>query len=254
MGNTVKIGTAVLGEGMPKICVPLVDADADALLTHAALCRDTGADLVEWRIDWFDGVFDSARFLHTLRALADRSGGLPILLTFRTKAQGGQRDIAPDAYQALLQSALETGCVGAVDIELTMPEAVVTSLIAAAHGHQAAAVLSHHDFKKTPAPETLVGFLGRMEHLGADVAKIAVMPQSAEDVLALLTATAEARRTLSCPVITMSMGGQGLVSRLSGELFGSCLTFGALGQASAPGQIDAGELKQILGVMHRALS
>jgi len=73
-------------------------------------------------------------------------------------------------------------------------------------------------------------------------------------VLALLTATNEARRTLSCPVITMSMGGQGLVSRLSGELFGSCLTFGALGQASAPGQIDARELKQILGVMHQALS
>ena len=85
------------------------------------------------------------------------------------------------------------------------------------------------------------------------MAKIAVMPHSKKDVLTLLAATAEASERLTVPVITMSMGGQGLVSRLSGEVFGSCLTFGALRSASAPGQIDAEDLKRVLEVIHQAL-
>ena len=93
-----------------------------------------------------------------------------------------------------------------------------------------------------------------MEALGADIAKIAVMPNSPADVLTLLSATEQAFRTLSCPVISMSMKGTGLVSRLSGEIFGSCLTFGSVGGASAPGQIDVTELKMILETMHRGLT
>ena len=92
-----------------------------------------------------------------------------------------------------------------------------------------------------------------MEALGADLAKIAVMPQSPEDVLTLLSATCQAHRQLSCPVISMSMGGTGLVSRLSGEIFGSCMTFGSVGEASAPGQIPARTLKEILTLTHRTL-
>ena len=92
-----------------------------------------------------------------------------------------------------------------------------------------------------------------MDFFGADIAKIAVMPQSAGDVLTLLSATEKASRTLSCQVISMSMKGTGLISRLSGEVFGSCLTFGAAGGASAPGQIDVGELRGILETIHRNL-
>jgi len=72
---------------------------------------------------------------------------------------------------------------------------------------------------------------------------MAVMPQSADDVLTLLTATNEARKTLSQPVITMSMGDLGKVSRLAGEVFGSCLSFATVGAASAPGQIALDHLR-----------
>jgi len=40
------------------------------------------------------------------------------------------------------------------------------------------------------------------------------------------------------------------VSRLTGELFGSALTFGAAKTASAPGQIPVTELREILTVLH----
>lgn len=89
-----------------------------------------------------------------------------------------------------------------------------------------------------------------MEEAGADIAKIAVMPESTEDVLTLLSATCKAKKELTCPVITMSMAGTGLISRLSGEVFGSCLTFGSAGNISAPGQIDALKLRSVLHILH----
>ena len=76
------------------------------------------------------------------------------------------------------------------------------------------------------------------------------MPKSNKDVLTLLAATEEASCRIHGPVITMSMAGTGLVSRLCGEVFGSALTFGTAGMASAPGQIDALKLRDILTVIH----
>ena len=88
--------------------------------------------------------------------------------------------------------------------------------------------------------------------MGMDVAKIAVMPQSEKDVLILLEATSEMKQLHpETPVITMSMGKLGVISRIAGEVFGSALTFGTAGSASAPGQIPAEELKTMLEVLHR---
>ena len=90
--------------------------------------------------------------------------------------------------------------------------------------------------------------------MGADIPKIAVMPRSKRDVLTLLSATEEmASDYADRPIITMSMAGLGSISRLSCEVFGSCLTFGSGSMASAPGQIDAQELKEVLTSVHNAL-
>ena len=87
--------------------------------------------------------------------------------------------------------------------------------------------------------------------MNADIPKIAVMPQNRKDVLTLLAATEEmATNYADRPIITMSMAGTGLISRLSGEVFGSCLTFGTAGNISAPGQIDALKLRSVLHILH----
>ena len=115
--------------------------------------------------------------------------------------------------------------------------------------HGVPVILSSHDFRKTPEPEELLLRLRTMERLGAGIAKLAVMPKSEKDVLALLAATREAADTVSCPVITMSMGAMGVISRVSGRLTGSCMTFGSAGRASAPGQLPAGTLSEILEML-----
>ena len=80
------------------------------------------------------------------------------------------------------------------------------------------------------------------------------MPQLKEDVLSLLAATLEmSEHYAKGPVITMSMSGAGVVSRLAGETFGSAVTYGAVGKQSAPGQVDAASLKKVLDVIHESL-
>ena len=86
----------------------------------------------------------------------------------------------------------------------------------------------------------------------ADMVKLAVMPQKIKDMLDLLEVTEEFKfRNREMPLITMSMGHLGVLSRISGEIFGSCVTFGAGKAASAPGQMDREDLEDILAQIHR---
>ena len=80
------------------------------------------------------------------------------------------------------------------------------------------------------------------------------MPQNADDVVRLLKLTNDMKQKYpTLPVVTMSMGALGVVSRMAGEIFGSCITFGAVGETSAPGQIPADQLEHILGIIHKGL-
>ena len=127
-------------------------------------------------------------------------------------------------------------------------------IIEAAHKNNVKVVASNHDFGKTPAKEDLVYRLRKMQDLGADIPKIAVMPQNKKDVLTLLSATeAMANDYADRPIITMSMAGTGLISRLCGEVFGSAATFGAVGKVSAPGQMNAKDLETILTFIHDSI-
>ena len=119
--------------------------------------------------------------------------------------------------------------------------------IAAAHAAGVKVVCSSHDFRKTPPRAELVERMLRMQQAGADLPKLAVMPTCRTDVLELLAATAEmADQNPETPVITMSMGALGAVSRLCGEAFGSAMTFANPGTASAPGQVPLPVVEAVL--------
>ena len=116
-------------------------------------------------------------------------------------------------------------------------------------------IASHHDFEQTPERGVIRMLLEQIRESGADVVKLAVMPQSMQDVLDLLEETnAFHEKYPDKALITMSMGALGAISRVSGEFFGSCVTFGAGEQASAPGQLPMGELEQLLGILHKSIS
>ncbi len=252
--NTVKVRNIVIGEGMPKICVPIVGVTKEAILEEARAITKLPADVVEWRIDWFENVFDFAKLEDVLKDLREVLGDMPILMTFRTSKEGGEKAIEDDVYADINIRAAQTGYVDMVDVEVFTGDEVVKKIIDGAHAAGVKVVASNHDFFKTPDKDDIVGRLRKMQDLGADIPKIAVMPQNKKDVLTLLAATEEmATEYADRPIITMSMAGTGVISRLAGEVFGSALTFGAAAKASAPGQMGVEDLKDVLTKLHNAL-
>ena len=251
--KTIQIRNITIGEGRPKICVPVVGQTEEDILREAAGLASLPVDVVEWRADWFQDVFDTEKVLHTAKALRSALGELPLLFTFRTAKEGGEKEISAEAYRKLNLTLAASGFVDLIDVELFSGDELVKELIREAHSHGVKVIASNHDFHKTPAKSDIIYRLRKMQDMGADIPKIAVMPQNKRDVLTLLAATEEMVTDYADrPVITMSMAGTGVISRLTGEFFGSALTFGAAKKASAPGQIPVSELETVLSVIHKS--
>lgn len=249
--NPVIVRDVKIGEGIPKICVPIVGVTMGEIIEEAKAAAALPIDIVEWRADWYEDVFKYEKVKEVLGELRKELGENPILFTFRTAKEGGEKSIDEAEYIQLNKVAAESGCVDLIDVELFSGEAVVEEMISYAHQNQVRVIASNHDFQKTPSQEEIVKRLQKMQELGADILKIAVMPQSKKDVITLLAATDEmVTNYAKQPVVTMSMSGMGTISRVAGEVFGSALTFGTVKKASAPGQIPVDELKKVLEVLH----
>lgn len=252
--KTVQIREVVLGEGRPKVCVPVLGKTRGEIVQEAGKCRALHADVVEWRVDWFEHAPEHTQVAAVLADLREALGDTPLLFTFRTAQEGGEKSIDPAVYAGLNKAAIATGLVDLIDVELSAGDTLVRGLVEEAHRNGVRVVASSHDFEKTPPQEEIIARLRRMQELGADVPKIAVMPTCKADVLTLMAATLEMHEQYaSGPVVTMSMGPLGVISRLSGEVFGSAMTFGAAGRASAPGQMPVGDLQAVLQALHASL-
>lgn len=252
--NTVKIRNIVIGEGMPKICVPIVGTTKEELLQEVKALQNLSVDIVEWRMDWFKEIenLDAAKeMVKTLReALKDTA----LLATFRSKKEGGELEVSTEYYIALNKAIVDSGCADLIDVELFTGETEVNNIVTYAHEHGVKVIMSNHDFDKTPSYDEILTRLKAMQSLDADIPKIAVMPTCKKDVLTLLQATNEMHETYADrPIITMSMAGTGVISRLCGEVFGSALTFGAAKKASAPGQMNVEDLHTVLTLLHKSL-
>ncbi|MET1042836.1 MAG: type I 3-dehydroquinate dehydratase [Microbacteriaceae bacterium] len=249
----VTVPTVTIGEGMPKILVPIVGATPDDLRAEVDALPGRHIDIVEWRVDHFRAIADLGSVIDTAERLSAQLGTTPLLVTCRTSAEGGAAVISDEQYGALILAVIESGHAQLIDVESQRDGDIVASLIATAHERGVVVITSNHDFDGTPPKDEIVARLRRMQELGADILKIAVMPRSGADVLTLLDATREMHEDYATrPLITMSMGALGLVSRLAGQTFGSAATFGMVGTASAPGQVDVDELHATLAMLARA--
>jgi 3-dehydroquinate dehydratase I len=277
--RAVPVRGVTLGVGRAAVIVPIVAATADAVRAAArTLATHDAVDLVEVRADhwhdhWHDrrhhpghdhapGARHDARhdarqgarvtaLCRDLRAILDHRG---LIVTFRTGAEGGMTSIGNEEYVAFYDHVLDSDLLpDLIDVEFSRGRDVVRRVVAAARAAGVRTILSSHDVTGTGASDRLVEHMRRMQACDVDVIKLAVTARDAGDVLNLLTATYEMRaRWADRPLITLAMGGCGIVSRLAGEIFGSAATFGMLGHASAPGQIDAGDLRHCVEIVHHA--
>jgi 3-dehydroquinate dehydratase-1 len=248
-------GSPIAGGKEPLICTPLVAKNEQSVLRELAAVVAKSPDLIEWRVDFFEGIADSARVVALSEQIKQGAAGIPIIFTRRSIREGGENIALDEAgVLALYQAVCAAKSIDFVDYELSSDPKHFSDALAAAHQAGVQLIASFHNFKQTPPVEEIVGKFIQAKKAGADVAKVAVMPRAIEDVLVLLAATLEGNRTISLPIISMSMGPYGSLSRLFGWTFGSSVTFAVGDKASAPGQIPIEELRVVLEILQRSLA
>jgi 3-dehydroquinate dehydratase-1 len=240
----------ILGGERPLVCVPLVGRAPEDVLEEARTVAAAGPDLLEVRADAWECAARTEEAMALLVRLRECVPHLPLLFTCRSAAEGGFHFVGEDARTRLFYAAVEERLVDFVDLELSCGRECLAALKRRAAERGIFLVVSFHDFEKTPSREALLATVAAQVEAGADVAKVAVMPQCPEDVLTLLAATLEARRRFpEIPLVAVSMGELGVASRVMGGLFGSDLTFAMGAAASAPGQISLAELRKVSDVL-----
>lgn len=249
--KVVSIRDIHIGEGVPKVIVPLMGNTLEELLLEIQKIKQVNLDIVEWRADLLEDIEDLTKVNQVLSVIRKELYPIPLLFTFRTHREGGNKTMEDSYYKVLLIEVMKTKEIDLVDVELFSTN--VTEIVESAKENDVVVVMSNHDFEKTPAKEEIIWRLRRMQELDAHIAKIAVMPNNPSDVLTLLDATHTMQSLYADrPIITMSMASTGAISRLAGEVFGSAATFGSGVASSAPGQIPAHDLKHILEVLHKS--
>ena len=236
-----------IGEGKPKICVPVVETTTEKIIQQIQELQN--CDLIELRIDFYENIHDLKQ-VHELLLQVRQQTNLPLLLTYRSLKEGGHIQLSDQEYLSLVQTACQSGCIDIVDIELESGNMLVYQLVEIAHQNHVKVLMSYHDFEKTPTVLEMKERLEKMEIMGAEICKIAVMPFSYKDVIQLLNTTMEMSQRLTRPLVTMSMGKIGKITRIVGELVGSSITFASVGQSSAPGQLTLEDMQTLLEVIH----
>ena len=248
-------GSPIGGGKEPLICTPLVAKNELDLLRELTAVSAKSPDLIEWRVDFFEGIADTPRVLALAEQIVKAAGGIPIIFTRRSIREGGAKiPLDEDQVLALYQAVCAAKCVAFVDYELSSDPVHFNAALHAAHQAGVQLIASFHNFEQTPPAAEIVAKFIQAELSGADIAKVAVMPRAIEDVLTLLSATLEGNRMIQLPIISMSMGPYGSLSRLFGWAFGSSVTFAVGAQASAPGQIPVEELRTVLEILQRSLA
>ncbi len=230
-----------------KTIVPITAKTKEQALAQAQVIANTAdADLAEFRIDLLSFASDTKQVIALGHELKKILGNKPMIATIRTKNEGSQLEISDADYGKTYQAYLKNPFMDWLDVEMFRDQKVVSEIVQKAHQKKVLVVMSNHDFQKTPSQDEIEKRLLKQDQMGADVLKIAVMPKSKQDVFTLMNATLKVSQQTTKPLLTMSMGQLGTISRVATANMGGSYSFGMIGQASAPGQIDVTKLKQIL--------
>ncbi|AGX87620.1 3-dehydroquinate dehydratase I [Candidatus Symbiobacter mobilis CR] len=242
------------GGGFPWLCTPLVGCNREELAAELREIVPKRPDLLEWRADHFGDVGDVEAVIETAQAIRAAAPTIPLLFTMRSVVEGGQ-PVALDDEQivALCAAVCAHAGIAWIDYEMRQPAERIAAVRAVAQTHGVRLLLSFHDFGRTPSVEAMTAKFFLAQERGADVAKIAVMPHSIDDVLALLTATRHASKVLTIPVAGMSMGALGALSRWMGWTCGSALVFVVGASSSAPGQVRIEDMREVLAKMQQTM-
>ena len=236
-----------IGDLPVKTIVPITAKTAEQAITQAQVIASTpNADVAEFRIDLLEFSVDTKKVIALGQQLNQILKDKPLIATIRTHNEGGKMTVSDQNYEKIYREYLKKPFMQLLDIEMFRDAGSVAKLTKLAHEMNVLVIMSNHDFAKTPEQQEIENRLLKQDQMGADILKIAVMPKSKQDVFTLMNATLAVSQKSQKPLLTMSMGQLGTISRVSTANMGGSLSFGMIGEASAPGQIDVTQLKQFL--------
>jgi 3-dehydroquinate dehydratase-1 len=236
-----------IGDLPVKTIVPITAKTAEQAIAQAqVIANNPNADVAEFRIDLLEFSADTKKVMALGQQLNQILKDKPLIATIRTHNEGGKMTVSDQNYEKIYREYLKKPFMQLLDIEMFRDAGSVAKLIQLAHDKKVLVIMSNHDFAKTPEQQDIENRLLKQDQMGADILKIAVMPKSKQDVFTLMNATLVVSQKSQKPLLTMSMGQLGTISRVATANMGGSLSFGMIGEASAPGQIDVTQLKQLL--------
>ncbi|RBW70688.1 type I 3-dehydroquinate dehydratase [Bacillus taeanensis] len=241
-------------QNFPYICTPLTGKNTEEIMRELTNILPKNPDLIEWRVDFYKEINDFNQVLVTAEKIAAQSSGLPLLFTIRSHKEGGESiPLSEEERVELLSQVCQSEFVDIIDIELSSEPEHIKHVREVSEKYGKKLILSYHNFECTPEKADLRKRLSMMESYGADIAKAAVMPKNQKDVLTLLEVTSKAKEELNIPLITMSMGDVGSLSRMLGWFYGSAVTFAVGEKSSAPGQIPIEDLRKVIELIKKPM-
>ena len=236
-----------IGDLPVKTIVPITAKTAEQAIAQAkVIASNPDVDLAEFRIDLLEFSADTKKVIALGQQLNQILKDKPLIATIRTHNEGGKMTVSDQDYEKIYREYLKKPFMQLLDIEMFRDAGSVAKLTKLAHDKKVLVIMSNHDFAKTPEQQDIENRLLKQDQMGADILKIAVMPKSKQDVFTLMNATLAVSQKTQKPLLTMSMGQLGTISRVATANMGGSLSFGMIGEASAPGQIDVTQLKQLL--------
>ena len=219
------------------ICISIMAKNTDSALKRMAKA-DTLADMIEIRLDVME-EFDLNEII--------KSATKPILVTYRSRREGGRGSAGYGTRMHLLSDAVEAGA-DYVDVEFKIPLEHRQRIFR--NRGSSEIVVSLHLRNSTPSKDKLEALLKNMAATGADIVKIVTWARRWEDNLRILELIPKAQ-AIGIKIIAFCMGPLGRMSRIASPLMGGHITFASLesGEESASGQIPAPDMKKILEIL-----
>ncbi|MEW6556518.1 MAG: type I 3-dehydroquinate dehydratase [Elusimicrobiota bacterium] len=206
----------------PKIAVVISDKEANNTIKKLS-----GIDILEIRVDQFKKL--NLEYITDIVKIRKQTG-LPLILTVRSKEEGGEKKITDTVKLEIFKRAIRL--VDVVDIELKSD--IISAVVKLAKKNKKTVIVSFHNFKKTPVKKVLTGIVKKAKKLGADIVKIATQANKPDDVVNLMEFT---RKYKAQNLITISLGKTGNISRLISPLFGSLIVYSYINKPYGTGQL-----------------
>jgi 3-dehydroquinate dehydratase/shikimate dehydrogenase len=221
---------------LPRLCIAVVGADVATMIERAeSLVRDN--PFIELRLDYLSQPLAA---LPKLKTLLEVHPEATFIATCRLAVNGGKFKGSVAAQLAVLRKAADCG-FPLVDLELQSAGSMKAAELSDLYD-RIGMIISHHNFKSTKG---LDDQFSAMTEYPADFYKLVSTATSLHDNV-LMMKFLEAN-SAKHELVGVSMGEQGIISRVLGVRAGSVFTFGAAtkGEETAPGQILASELRDI---------